>query len=85
MIQYNKCEIDLRKLECDFFKKELLTSFTFEVDDTVCTPFFFSRGVEPLTKFSERRGLDRTSIFRGRVAGKEGVTFSRERRGAIFI
>ena len=34
-------------------------------------------GVELTTKFSKQRGLDRTSTFRGVVAGKEGVTFFR--------
>ena len=34
-------------------------------------------GVELTTKFPKQRGLDRTSTFRGVVAGKEGVTFFR--------
>ena len=32
---------------------------------------------ELTTKFPKQRGLDRTSTFRGVVAGKEGVTFFR--------
>ena len=44
-------------------------------------PIFPLRRVEPLTKFSERGGgLDRTSIFREGITGKngkEGMTFSR--------
>ena len=39
-------------------------------------PLFCWEEVEPPSKFSERRGgLDRTSIFRGGVAVKKGMTF----------
>ena len=44
-------------------------------------------GVEPSTKFSKRRGLDRTSAFRGGLLGKRGVTFFKGGEGvavAIF-
>ena len=42
----------------------------------MCTPPPFCRGVEPPTNDRVRGGgLDRTSTFRGEVAGKRGMTF----------
>ena len=64
--------MDLRKLECDFFKKELLTSFTFEVDDTVCTPFFFSGGLNLLPNFQKGGDLTGPQFLEGELLGKRG-------------
>ena len=47
------------------------------VKHSVHAPSFSARGGGGLTSYLifQKWGVDRTSIFRGRVAGKEGVTF----------
>ena len=50
--------------------------FKLKARKTQCAPsFLFGGGVEPPTNFSKKGGLGTTSVFRGVVAGKEGVTF----------
>ena len=72
----------ITRLSCN---RLVLISFCFDRckgDSIVCTsppPFAGGGGgIEPPTNFSKRKGrLDRTSVFRGGLQGKRGVTFFR--------
>ena len=81
LIKSNKDKYKVAQRVLSFKKKTRLTVMNMHSkllnSHSVHPPLSDGEGIEPLTKFSKRGGLDdRTSTFRGGLLGKKGQLYS---------